>query len=392
MTAGLRASLSQRPTPHVVVVGAGAFGGWTALFLRYAGARVTLLDSWGPGNSRSSSGGDTRVFRSTYGPTRLYVRLAKRALALWREHELRWERKLFTQTGLLWMVGEDDSYERAAIPVLEQEQVRFRELSTDEARTRYPQVDFAGVRWVLWEEETGYLRAREACQAVVMAFQALGGTYRSAAAQPLSALTDGPSRIRLTDGTSVAGDVFVFAAGPWLPQLFPDLLGDRLAVTRQQVLFFATPPGDPRFDETHFPVWADHGERFIYGVPGNDRRGFKIADDTPGARFDPTNEDRLPNLDQVRWLRAYMGWRFPLLMDAPLREARVCQYAMTPDTHFIVDRHPRAENVWLVGGGSGHGFKHGPAIGELVAGMVLGRQPPEPTFQLNRFLSPNNRE
>src|SRR5574341_1189977 len=98
--------------PHVVVVGAGAFGGWTALYLRRRGARVTLLDAWGPGNSRASSGGDTRVIRGTYGPRRIYTHMAARALALWKEHERRWRRGLYRAIGVLWLVEDDDVFEK----------------------------------------------------------------------------------------------------------------------------------------------------------------------------------------------------------------------------------------------------------------------------------------
>src|SRR5438270_12705675 len=91
-----------RSTPHqssAIVVGAGAFGGWSALQLLRKGAKVTLLDAWGPGNSRASSGGETRVIRTTYGPERLYTQMAVRALRLWQEHEQRWDLKLFFRTG-----------------------------------------------------------------------------------------------------------------------------------------------------------------------------------------------------------------------------------------------------------------------------------------------------
>ena len=102
----------------MAVVGAGAFGGWTALYLLRRGARVTLLDAWGPGNSRASSGGETRIIRATYGPDRVYVQLVARALELWREHDQRWKTRLYRHTGFIRMPGQDDSYERQALPLL----------------------------------------------------------------------------------------------------------------------------------------------------------------------------------------------------------------------------------------------------------------------------------
>jgi glycine/D-amino acid oxidase-like deaminating enzyme len=167
--------------------------------------------------------------------------------------------------------------------------------------------------------------------------------------------------------------------------MFPEVIGDKLSVTRQDVFFFGTPAGDSRFDEEHVPVWADHRETFFYGIPGNQGRGFKIADDTRGPVFDPTSGERIVNPDNLRKVREYMAFRFPALMDVPLVETRVCQYENTPDNHLIIDQHPAADNVWIVGGGSGHGFKHGPAVGEMVARLVLQGEQADPVFRLDRF-------
>ena len=371
--------------PRVVVVGAGAFGGWTALFLRRQGARVTLVDAWGPGNSRASSGGETRVIRATYGPRAVYTRMAARALTLWKEHERRWHRQLFHGIGVLWLVESDEQYEKAALPILRDANVRFEELTGAEVARRYPQINCDRVRWAIFENDGGYLTARRACAAVLEGFLAEGGEYRQLAAQPLPASGGTLSSIALSDGSQLTADQFVFACGPWLGALFPDVLGERIRATRQEVFFFGAPPGDQRFTETALPVWADHGTPFMYGIPGNEWRGFKVADDTRGPVIDPTTESRIQSPEALNTARAYLGYRFPALKDAPLLEARVCQYEESPDEHFIIDRHPAAANAWLVGGGSGHGFKHGPAVGELVARLVLGGAAPDEQFRLSRF-------
>ncbi|MGH7546683.1 MAG: FAD-dependent oxidoreductase [Gemmatimonadales bacterium] len=377
--------------PHVIVVGAGAFGGWTALELLRRGARVTLLDAWGPGNSRASSGGETRVIRGTYGPRPIYTQLTARALALWKEHERRWRRSLYYPIGVLWLVGADDQYERAALPVLRGAGLAFEELAVAEVARRYPQIHLEGVRWAIHERDAGYLLARLACEAVLEAFLAEGGQYRQLAARPGSVAGGKLRAVTLSDGSTRSADTYVFACGPWLGRLFPDVIGQRVTPTRQEVFFFGTPAGDERFGEDVLPVWADHGggggggARFMYGIPGNRWRGFKVADDSRGPVFDPTAGDRVATPEGLAVVRAYLAFRFPALKDAPLLEARVCQYEQSPDEHFIVDRHPSADNVWLVGGGSGHGFKHGPAVGELVAGAVLDRASPDPLFRLSRF-------
>ena len=368
---------------RIAVIGAGAFGGWTALHLLRKGAQVTLVDAWGPGNSRASSGGETRVIRATYGPDRIYVELAARALDLWRENERRWKRKLYHRLGALWMAGKNDGYERAAIPLLEQAGLRVEKWSQDEAARRYPQVRFEGVSWVLFEHDAGYLLARQGCQAVLEGFLAEGGEYRQVSAAPPG---DGDlSRLALSDGSSLECDQYVFACGPWLGKLFPDLLGSRIRPTRQEVFYFGPPAGDPRYQEEGLPVWIDNGERLFYGIPGNEWRGFKLADDTRGADFDPTSGERTPSPAGLAAARRYLELRFPGLKGAPLLEARVCQYENSPDSHFILDRHPGADHVWILGGGSGHGYKHGPALGERAAATVMGERRPDPFFSLGRF-------
>ena len=381
---GSRAKASKTRGPKVVVVGAGAFGGWTALHLLRRGARVTLLDAWGPGNSRASSGGETRVIRGVYGKDRIYTAMARRAFELWRESEARWKKKLLTPTGALWMVADSGEFVRSSIPFLREFGFAYEEISTSEARRRYPQVDFAGIEWTLLEKEAGYLLARRSCAEVLDELVAGGGVYREVMASPAEITGGRLTGVALSDGTRLAADVYVFACGPWLPKLFPDVIGNRIEPTRQEVFYFGTPAGDARFSERQLPIWVET-PRFFYGIPGNERRGFKIADDARGAAFDPTSGDRTPSAEGLRAAREYIARRFPALAGAPLLESRVCQYENSPDHHFIVDRHPEAGNVWLVGGGSGHGFKHGPAMGELVAGNVLGEKPAERFFSLSRF-------
>ncbi len=370
---------------HVAVIGAGAFGGWTALHLLRRGARVTLLDAWGPGNSRASSGGDTRVIRAIYGPDAIYFKLAARALTLWKENEARWQRKLYHRTGVLWLAGPDDRYERAALPLLRENKLDFDQLSGQDAARRWPQISFQGVSWAIFERDAGYLTARLACQAVVEGFRAEGGDYRELAVTPGGIHAGKLAQLMLSDGSALTADQYVFACGPWLKKLFPDVLGKLIQPTRQEVYFFGTPSGDVRFSEERMPAWIDNGVRIFYGIPGNQGRGFKLADDSHGAAFDPTSGDRTPSAEGIAAARRYLRARFPALGDPPLLEARVCQYENSRDGHFILDRHPGAANVWVLGGGSGHGFKHGPALGELAASTVLGEVQPEPFFSLARF-------
>lgn len=372
--------------PHIAVIGAGAFGGWTALHLLERGARVTLLDAWGPGNSRASSGGETRVMRATYGPDQPYTEMAARALTLWQKYERRWKRQFLHRSGVLWMAaGRDDVFERGSVEMLRAAKIPFEELSTPQMRKRWPQINFEGIQWGIFEPECGYLDARASCAAVVDKFVAEGGQYRQAAVMA-EGLEDAPLRsLTLSDGSRMKADGFAFACGPWLGKLFPRTVGNLVRATKQDVFFFGTPAGDSRFCDGKMPVWADHRGRFRYGIPGSDRRGFKIADDTRGPDFDPTSGERLVTPETLKDIRGYVAFRFPALKAAPLVETRVCQYEQTPDSHFIVDRHPSNPNVWILGGGSGHGFKHGPAIGEMMAKLILKDGEPPALWRLGRF-------
>ena len=371
---------------NIAVVGAGAFGGWTTLHLLERGAHVTLLDAWGPGNSRASSGGETRIMRGAYGPDQPYSKLAARALKLWQKYERRWKSQFLHRTGVLWMVSSpEDAYERGSIPMLREAKISFRELSTAEMSKRWPQISFSNVHWGIFEPECGYLDARTSCQAVVKAFIAAGGDYRQVAVLD-EGLEESTFRgLRLSDGSRLKADRYVFACGPWMGRLFPETLGNWIKPTKQDIFFFGPPAGDSRFTDATLPVWGDHAGRFFYGIPGGDGRGFKVADDTRGGPFDPTEGERVVSPATLRRVREYIAFRFPAMKDAPLIETRVCQYEQTPDSNFIVDRHPRIDNMWLLGGGSGHGFKHGPALGELMAELIVKEAEPDAIWHLSRF-------
>jgi glycine/D-amino acid oxidase-like deaminating enzyme len=288
-------------------------------------------------------------------------------------------------TGVIWLFAASDDYARASFPHVAATGARLLELSPADAAGRWPQMSFEGVRNVILEEKAGVLMARQACAAVVERFQSLGGTCRQAELAPLALPGAAGAPLRLADGSELRADQYVLACGPWLGRLLPDVVGDRVRVTRQEVFFFGTPAGDTRFDEGVLPIWLEMNGRIVYGIPGNQGRGFKIADDTRGAPFDPTSGDRTPSAEGIAQARRVLARRFPTLAGAPLLESRVCQYENTPDSDFILDRHPARADVWILGGGSGHAFKMGPAIGLHAARAVLGQSSPEPALALGRF-------
>ena len=369
------------PRARIVVVGAGVFGGFTALNLQQQGVEVTLVEAWGPGHARASSGGESRILRATYGDEGIYVAWVLRSLELWRGFEQAWDVQLFHRTGSLWLAGEDDTAEKAALHHLRTYGVDFEELTPEEAFRRFPQFNLEDVSWCLYEPEAGYLLARQACQRLHRAFVGSGGRYIQATARPTS---DG-TELSLSNGERLPADAFVFACGPWLGPLFPELGADLVQASRQEVFFFGPPDESSEYENDRCPVWIDNGTRRFYGIPGTEWRGLKLADDSRGDPADPTTMDRLPSPGAAEAARDYLTFRFPGMRGAPLVESRVCQYEHSIDSRFIIDRHPDKEKIWIVGGGSGHGFKHGPVVGEQVAGNVLGEKAIEPYFALSRF-------
>lgn len=352
----------------IAVMGAGAFGGWTSLYLLRSGYNVTLIDAWGAGNSRSSSGDETRVIRSTYGSNEFYFDLNVRAIELWKEHQLHWGRQFFFNTGVLWFCYQEKSpLVDDSIPFSQKHKMEYQYLSLNDLHRKYPSISSADLHHAWLDPYGGYLKARESCQVVNETFIREGGKFVLAHAKPnkiQSAKIDG---ISLSNGEKIIADAYIFACGSWLGQLFPEALATRLTCTKQEVYYFGVPKEIANV-YNQLPVWVDlDGHDFYYGIPSNSNRGFKIGVDLRGEAFDPTDGDRTLNPDTLARARKFISHRFPELKNAPLVESHVCPYENSHDGNFIFERHPEAHNLWFLGGGSGHGFKHGPALGELVA-------------------------
>jgi sarcosine oxidase len=368
----------------VAVIGAGVFGAWTAYQLQRAGATVALIDAYGPGNTRASSGGESRIIRMCYGPDDLYTRSSSRSLEIWKqlfdEQNNKVLERLFYPTKVLLLAREGDSYAEATLATLTSNKIQFEQLDRDELSTRYPQLEPGENTWGILEPESGVLMARLAVKRVVAEAQRIGVKYFEDRVEAPESV-DRLGSIKATSGRTINAANFVFACGPWLPKMFPELLGDLIHVTRQEVFFFGVPADDHRFDYHSLPTWIDFGD-LVYSMPNLDGRGLKIAIDAHGPDFDPDTGERAPTAAGMQAVREYLATRLPALKDAPILESRVCQYENTSNGDFLIDRHPDFQNVWLVGGGSGHGFKHGPVVGEYVAGLISQTAEVEPRFGL----------
>jgi glycine/D-amino acid oxidase-like deaminating enzyme len=326
------------------VVGAGVFGASTARELARRGWDVTLVEQYAPGTVRSESGGDTRLLRTAHGRSDWYADLAWQARKAWLELQEQTGTRIFEQVGVAWFTQRADGFEAAS-----RESLHW--LAPDDARQLYPSLAVDDLHAVLFEPEAGVLHARRATQLLVEDGERSGVRLR-------------PGRV--TPADDLRSDVVIWACGAWLPALFPQDV--ELTIARRDVFFFGGDTawrGAPGFCEYDGSFYG-HGE--IGGL------GVKVSPDFGSDEVDPDTLDRIPSVERQKDARAYAARRFPALAETPIVGARVCQYSLTGDTHFIVDRHPLHDSWWLIGGGSGHGFKHGPALGVYVADCVEGKR------------------
>ena len=381
--------MSHQKIFDVAVIGAGVFGAWTAWHLAKRGKRVALMEAYGPAHSRASSGGETRIIRMGYGADELYTRWSQQSLEQWKKFFRASKAPLFHETGVLWLGGEDDSQLRRTAATLKRCKVRYEEFDRAALEEKYPQVSFEDIKAGILEPHSGVLMARRAVAMLVEDALRLGVEYCSA--QILKPAGSGRlEQVVTSQGERFSTEQFVFACGAWLGKVFPEVLGERIFPTRQEVFFFGIPGGDTRFAAPALPTWLFQEDLF-YGMPDIESRGLKIAYDGHGERVDPDTQSRIVTPAMRERARTYVERRFPALKEAPIVETRVCQYENTSSGDFLIDRHPGMENVWFVGGGSGHGFKHGPAVGEYLTGRILDRLEPEPRFSLATKARTQNR-
>lgn len=358
-----------RSAPDVAVIGAGAFGGWTALYLREQGHAVALIDQYGPGNALASSGGESRQIRAGYGDREIYTRWVLQAFDRWEQRQKDWNRKLFFRTGGLTLASEWTDSLTHTRKAFDKYRVPYEVIGHDDLARRFPQISREGVEFGFYTPTTGVLKAREGCVAVAHAFSQKGGTYVTARATPGKRQGRRLETVSLSTGETLSAQTFVFALGPWLPKVFPEVLKNKLQSPRRVVFFVGTPPGDERFTYPNFPAWSAGG---AYGFPSVEGRGFKLAPRIDDVLVDPDLQERVLTAAEIQKGREFVARWFPALRNQPIVEGKICQYENSVDQHFIVDRHPEFDNVWLVGGGSGHGYKHGIVLGEYVAKRVTG--------------------
>lgn len=361
-----------------IVVGAGAFGAWTALHLQRAGVQTLLVDQHGPGNSRATSGGETRGVRTSYGDRihgPVWTRWADESVRRWKA----WDEEvggrdgapLFYTTGDLILREEMSPYLRRTTDQWDQLGIEYAWLDMDEVRRQWPHINTEEMSLALYEPQAGVVRARRAMETVAQAFRRAGGEIRIARVEPGEVEGGRLQGVVTDDGETLSAERYVFACGPWLAKVLPEVMENRLRIPMGHVYYFGPPPGDHRWEVPNMPSFGIPGSTGWPALPP-DFRGFRVrTGGRPPEDPDRSSRGEIPQ-EQFQRIREYVGRWFPDLADAPILETRACHYEVTPDRNFIIDLHPGWENTWITGGGSAEAFKQGPLLGDYIAQRIQG--------------------
>jgi glycine/D-amino acid oxidase-like deaminating enzyme len=375
-----KAPAQSKGLPDIIVVGAGAFGGWTALNLQRQGVKVRLIDAWGPGNSRSTSGDETRGVRSSYGDrpgeqAAQWGAWARRAMEKWRDWDATWGREmkiqLFYTTGdLIIRPTTTDAFLRNNKAMWDKIGVKYDVLTKDEVQYRYPQYQVDDMEGFLFEREAGFVRARRACEAVAGVFQQFGGDLVITRAWPTTQMDGKMPGLQTSSGDLMQAGTYVFACGPWLRKVFPVLLGNRLRTPMGSVFYVGSPPGEYRMQYPNIPTYNYPGSTGWPSAP-SDNLGFRVRAGGGAQGTDPDTTDRIFDKSAMQRTMDFINQRFPLLRGQPILKEHACHYESGSGGNFIVDKHPDMSNVWIMGSGMAEGFKFGPVIGEYTANRIL---------------------
>ncbi len=377
----------------IAVIGSGIWGACSAYFLKKSGADVELYDMWGPGNSRSGSGGASRIIRLAYGNDKIYSELTNKSFKFWEELSKKSERKLYFENGMLWLITQkDNSYIKNSIPVINSLDNEIIELPLRIAKKKYPILNFNGVNEVYLEKKAGILLASRCCKKVVKEFQKIGGLITIGEVKVEENKLNKGNGITINN-KKIKADKYIIACGPWNKKILPNFFNKISYVSRQEVYFFSIPNNNnDNYKIKNMPCWMDLNENSptYYGMPFHLNKGFKVAYDERSTLFDPDKSDRIPLPKLIKRTKKYIYKRFPGLKNLPITESKVCQYENSIDGNFIIEKHSLSNNVLIMGGSSGHGFKMGPGIGEFVKDVILKNKKIPSFFSRSRLINNKN--
>lgn len=372
--------------PHIVIIGAGIIGLSTAYALLERGMRrVTVLEQARVDHVRSTSSGYSRLLRFEYGQDSFYPRMVQMSLSRWKALQERAGRLLYTRTGLLVLGREDDELTRPGYEVVRAQGLPIERLSAAQCRQRFPQFATQGYDLLTYNAEGGILHASACLRALRELIRDLGGNLRESCqvAHIAHDNASSPVRLYLSSGDEIAADLVVAAVGPWVHRLLEHLRMP-VEITRQYLLYFAGLPQE-LFGTGTFPAFMTSD---LYGLPihpgGNG--WVKAASHKFGPLVDP-DEIGQPDERITNQIIYELHEVLPPLRKAKLAHIDSCKYDVSPDEDFILDQVPGDPRIVFAAGLSGHGFKFGPLIGDLLSSMLCGTQPAVPLgrFRLGRF-------
>jgi sarcosine oxidase len=363
----------------IFVIGLGAMGSATALQLARRGHRVLGFDQFTPPHSHGSSHGQTRIIRQSYWEDPRYVPLLLRAYELWRRLEVDAGQSLMHITGGLMIGRAGGDLVARSTASAERFLLPHEVLSATQIRSRYPAFRIDDDWVALWEKNAGYLHP-EICVKEQLQQSAVAGAelHFDEPVMEWNALPGGGVSVR-TPGHTYSADSLVIAAGSWAPQVLRDV-NLPLSVTRQVVYRFEPIGGSiDLFRQDRMPIYIremEEGQPLLYGFPltGPDSEGVKVGLHGSNDFCSPDTVDRTIRPEEEYIIRERVAEAFPLL-PGRLLHAETCLYTMTPDEHFVIDKHPEFSQVSLAAGFSGHGFKFASVLGEVLADLATDTAP-----------------
>lgn len=354
----------------VIVLGLGVMGSAAAYHLARDGRRVLALEQFALDHKLGSSYGESRIIRYAYDHP-VYVEMAKHSFPMWRELEEDSGQHLMYRTGGFDFGQADEPTLVATRDNLADAGVAHEWLTPDEAMRRFPQFHVDGDQRVLYQPDAGYLAASDCVITMAKCAQERGATLlTNTPVQRVEALT---GRVRVyTANAQYEAASLVIAAGAWVGRLLESLdLKLPLHASREEQVFFApTDPADmAEFMPDRFPIFIYHATPWMYGLPNVGGTGVKAAVHGRNEPVDPDHMKRTPDEDYIEYVRNFVHHHIPKIA-AKVNEARVCLYTMTPDQHYIIDKHPAYPHIVYGAGFSGHGFKFGILVGRILADLA----------------------
>ena len=353
----------------VVVIGAGVMGSATAYWLSRTGKRVALLEQFSPGHVRASSADESRTVRYQYRGQAVYTEMVAGAVELWKEFDRRSGTNFYREQGTLTLQSQPglvpllDGYEG-----LRELGYRPQWLDGHDVRRRFPQFANVDSGYVL-EGMGGYIAAGPVTRALAEAAAELGADVHSGAEVVQMRESGGRlAAVATRDGRAFEAETFVIAAGPWTSRLLPELpLSVQPTAAR---LHYLRPKDQAAYSFPRLMPFSVMDTQF-YGFPVHWRGCVKVADDMIGAPFDPDREREHEDPAALAKLRAFLSRHMPNLRTAEVVYSKTCTYSMTPDANFIIDYVPDRANALVAAGFSGHGFKFGILIGQILADLAI---------------------